>query len=230
MSKKIIAAFGIVGFLASAGLAFARTATVSTTSSATVSAPEVKGEAMMLEVGREGRVLLRGTISSVSSGSVTVKSWGGDWTVNVSSSAKVLPQGAALSSFKTGDFVGVQGTVSQSGAWTVDATLVRDWTDRQVIHQQITSNEKAVREVMSAAPRTIQGSISGLDSTARTFTLTTGNGKAYSVSLDSSVKLLSKNWATLDFTKVSSGDTVRVYGTIASSTITASIFRDISVK
>ncbi|MHB0865409.1 MAG: hypothetical protein ACYC1Y_00665 [Minisyncoccota bacterium] len=230
MTKKLIAAAGIVGFLASAGAAFAQTtATVEATTTATDTTTP-RTQPMVLEVNKNGGILLRGTVSSVSSDSVTVKSWGGDWTVTVPSSAKVLPEGAAIGSFQTGDFVGVEGTVDSSASWTINAKLIRDWTARQALHQQIKANVQSVHTTIASGPRVIQGKVSGLDATARTFTLTNASGTTYSVTLDSGAKLLAKNWATLDFNKVSDGDTVRVYGTVASSTISASVFRDISVK
>ena len=215
MTKKMMAAAGIIGFLATAGIAFAQAA---------------QSEQMLVQIGPAGKVLLRGTIDSVSASSLSVKSWGGDWTVNVGPSATVLPQGVALSSFKQGDFVGVQGSVDSSAAWTVTASLVRDWTARAAETAQIKANVEAVKVERASAPRTVQGTLSNLGATAQTFTLTNAAGTAFSVSLASGAKLLASNWATLDFSKVSNGDTVRVYGPVASSTITASIFRDVSVK
>ncbi len=217
------AALGILGTLAFSGVAFAQT------TSAVVTAPAAS-QPQVLTVGAAGRVLLRGTISAVSSGSVTVKSWGGDWTVNVPATAEVLPQGSAVSGFQTGDFVGVQGTIDQSASWTVTASLIRDWTARQALNQEVKANVQAVRQTEAAGPRVVQGVLSNLDATAQTFTLTNASGTAYTVSFASGVKMLAKNWATLDFTKVNNGDTVRVYGTVANSAITAEVFRDISVK
>ena len=226
MSKKMMAALGIVGFLASAGAAFAQTTTPTTTTTAAPTA----SEQMTLQIGPKGNTLLRGTVSAVSTGSVTVTSWGGDWTVNVPTTASVLPQGNAISDFKTGDFVGVQGTVDSSAGWTVNASLIRDWTARAAVAAQVKTNVQAVHTTMSSGPRVVQGTISNLDATAQTFTLTNAAGTAYSVSLSSGAKILAKNWATLDLSKVTSGDTVRVYGAVSSSSITASIFRDVSVK
>ncbi|MDE1925190.1 MAG: hypothetical protein KGH79_03345 [Patescibacteria group bacterium] len=217
------AVLGILGLLAAGGVAFAQT--TSTATNTAVSAPI---QQMVLQVGQNGKVLLRGTVDSVTATSITVKSWGGDWTINVPASAQVMPQGAALSSFQTGDFVGVQGTVNSSASWTVDATLVRDWTERQAMNQQIKTNVQSVRqEMQSGTPRTIQGTVSGLS--GESFTLTAQNGTVYSVSVASGAKILQKNWLTLDFTQVQNGDTVRVWGPVASSTISASIFRDISI-
>ena len=217
MMKKIALVLGTLGFLAVSGVAFAQT----------TSTPV---QQMVLQVGPAGKVLLRGTVDAASAASITVKGWGGDWTINIPSSARILPQGATLSSFQKGDFVGVQGTVNQSGSWTIDATLVRDWTARQALNQQIKTNVQSVHDTMSAGPKTIQGTLSNLDATAETFTLTASGGAAYSVSLASGAKLLARNWATLDFSKVSNGDTVRVYGAVSSATISATIFRDVSVK
>ncbi len=220
--KNVLAVLGIAGLLASSGVAFART-TGAPTAAAT--------QPMVLNVNRDGRVLLRGMVDAVSSGSVTVKGWGGVWTVNVGSSAKVLPQGAALTSFRTGDFVGVEGTVDQNAAWTVDATLVRDWTARRALNQEVKTNVQAVRQEMRAGtPRNVEGALSNLDTAGQAFTLTTGDGTAYSVTLASGAKVLAGNWTTLDFGKVNNGDTVRVWGPVASSTITASVFRDVSVE
>lgn len=214
---------GTFGFLATGGVVFAQTA--STITSMTTSTPS---QSMVLQVGPAGKVLLRGTIDSVSATSITVKSWGGDWTINVPTTAQVLPQDVALSSFQQGDFVGVQGTINSSGSWTVDATLVRDWTQRQAMNQEIKQNVQSVHQAMSGAPRTIQGTLSNLS--GETFTLTASGGAVYSVSVTSGAKILQKNWLTLsDFTQVQNGDTVRVWGPVASSSVTASIFRDMSI-
>ncbi len=217
---------GSLGFLAVGSVAFAQTAST-TTSGTTTAAP---AQQIVLQIGPTGKVLLRGTIDSVSATSLTVKSWGGDWTINVPASAGVMPQGVALSSFHQGDFVGVHGTVNQSSSWTIDATLVRDWTARQALNQEIKNNVQTVHREMAAGPRTIQGVLSNLNASAQTFTLTSSEGTAYSVTLASGAKLLAQNWATLDLSKVSNGDTVRVYGTISGSAISATIFRDVSVK
>ena len=233
MVKKVLAMLGIAGFLATAGIAFAQTSP--TTSEGGAASPATASVAprtqpMVLEVSPRGRALLRGTVDSVSADSLTVKSWGGSWTINVSSASKVLPNGAALSSFQQGDFVGVEGTVSQDSSLTIDATLVRDWTERKAVHQEIRQNIRSVhQEMRSGTPRIVEGTVSNLDASAETFTLTAGNGTGYSVSLASNAKTLQRNWTTLAFSAVQNGDTVRVWGPVASTTISASIFRDVSI-
>ena len=86
---------------------------------------------MIVQINSNGTVLLRGTVNSVSINSLTVKGWGGSWIVNTSSSTQFMP-GSNISQFKVGDFVGVQGTVNQNASWMIDATLIRDWTVKQV--------------------------------------------------------------------------------------------------
>ncbi|MDE2079594.1 MAG: hypothetical protein KGI73_04395 [Patescibacteria group bacterium] len=231
MSKKLIVAASIVGLFASAGVAFAQATATTLTPTTTTTAPATTvSQQPVLNVAASGNVLLRGTVVSTGSGTVTVKSWGGDWTVNVPASAAVLPSGTALSSFQAGDFVGVQGTVNSSANWTVDATLIRDWTVRAALRQQIKTNVQQAHTTMSSGPRVTQGTLSNLEATAQTFTLTTSAGTAYTVTLGSGAELIGKNWATITLSQVNTGDTVRVYGTVSGSAITASVFRDVTVK
>ena len=219
MSKKIMVAVGIAGFLASAGMVFAQSATNTTPHLPTI-----------LQVNGRGKVLIRGTVESVSNNSLSISSWGGTWTINVGSSTDVVPSGVTLANINQGDFVGVEGSVDSSADLTITATLVRDWTARRVLTQQIRSNIQAVRETMSSVPHVVQGTLSNLDSTGETFTLTNARGTAYNVTLSSGAEILGRNWATIALSQATDGDTVRVFGTVASSTITATVFRDVSVK
>ncbi len=223
----MIAVLGVAGFLASAGAAFAQAPSGVAQAPA---APVAAAEKAVLQVGPKGNVLLRGTVDSAASGTVTVKSWGGEWTVNVPSSAEVLPKGVAVESYKQGDFVGVQGTVDSTANWTVNATLIRDWTARQAVAQEAKANVQQARATMAQRARTIQGKLSGLDATAGTFTLTDAAGTAYSVTLNTGAEMINSKWATISLAKANEGDTVRVYGTVSSTTIAASVFRDVSVK
>lgn len=220
MIKKSIAAAGIVGVLATAGVALAQT-TVSASASVSASQPQV------LNVSSSGKVLVRGTVTAVTDTSVTIQSWGGTWTINVPASAEVLPKGVALSSFKAGDFVGVQGSINSSGSWTVDATLIRDWTERQAISTDVKANVQDIKATVGSGPHNFQGTLSNLS--GESFTLTNSSGTAYTVSLTTGAKVVEKNFRTADFAQVQNGDTVRVWGTEASSSISASIFRDLSL-
>lgn len=228
--KKV--SIGIGAAAASAVLAFALAAAAQTASTSAQSgaAPEAPGQRMVLQVGPAGRVLLRGTIDGAANGVLTVKSWGGDWTVNVPSSARVLPAAAGndLSKFQTGDFVGLEGTVSQGASWTIDATIVRDWTYRQAVTQEARQNRQAVRETMrSESPRNYQGTAGAVSGSS--FPYTSASGASYTVNVAAGAKVLDKRWLPIGITDIQSGDAVRVWGANASGTITAEVVRDLSI-
>jgi hypothetical protein len=132
--------------------------------------------ANVLQVQAGGQALLRGTIDSIGSNSLMIKSWCGDWTVNVGASAQILPAavGRDLTQFKTGDFVGVQGMVSQTANFTIDATLVRDRTAEQTMVQERQQNIESERETKNLGPMNFQGTESNLSGS--TFMLTVAGG------------------------------------------------------
>ncbi|MCX6736033.1 MAG: hypothetical protein NTZ13_03030 [Candidatus Parcubacteria bacterium] len=108
--------------------------------------PQQEEKQMILDVGPEGKVLLRGTIASVSVGVITVKGWGGIWTVNIPTTAEILPEAVKkdITKFKVGDYVGVQGRVLNSVNWTINATLVRDRTRETIIPLRKEQKEQKV--------------------------------------------------------------------------------------
>jgi len=178
--------------------------------------------AMVLNVNANGKVLLRGTIDTVGTNSITVKSWGGSWTVNTASGTQVFPEGS-LSQFAAGDFVGVRGTVNQSASLTIDATMVRDWTVRGTIK----TNQQDIKNIIkSLSPRNWQGTASNLS--ANSFTLTV-DGTAYTVNLAANAEVVNKVFVKLPFADIKQGDMVRVWGPLSGTTITASVVRKISL-
>ncbi len=220
MKKTLIIASIMTGVavLATAFIAGAQTAP-------TVTPPT---QPMILQVGKAGNVLMRGTIASEAAGVLTVNSWGGVWTVNVSSGTQIFPATAGndLTQFKTGDFIGVQGKVSQSASWTVDATLVRDWTYRAAVTQEQKQNIQSAKGIRGDSPRDYVGTAGNVNGSA--FTLSAANGTSYTVNIASGVEIVNRNWITLPLASITSGDNVRVYGVNASGTITAQIVRDVS--
>lgn len=185
----------------------------------------VSSQPMVLEIGPAGRVLMRGTISAVGTNSLTVKGWGGDWVVNIVSSTVLAPKAADMTQFAVGDFVGVQGMVSTSAAWTIDASLVRNWT----VRKQITENKQEIREtIKSIAARNWEGVASEVNNDAMTFKLTV-NGVVYDIKMVAGVKIVNKAFFAMSFNGIKNGDTVRVYGPAADGVITASVVRDVSV-
>lgn len=220
----------IVGASFAAAAAVLATTMVASAQTATSTPNDAsRTQPMVLNVNAAGRVLLRGTIASVNTGTLTVNGWGGVWTVNVGSGAQVLPvaSGNDLSQFKTGDFVGVEGTVSQSAAWTIDATLVRDWTYRAAVSQEVKQNVQEARQIRQAnRPRNYVGTASGVS--AGSFTLTDG-GTAYTVNPTSGAEIVNRNWVAMPLSGIQTNDNVRVWGTASSGTISAAIVRDVSI-
>lgn len=84
---------------------------------------------MTVSINGNGRAMVRGTLDAINSNSLTLKSWGGEWTANLSSDTKLTRRfsgASSLSEFKTGDWVQVSGTANPNAAWTVTANAVRD--------------------------------------------------------------------------------------------------------
>jgi len=228
MNKKLIAGVSTIVTVATFATILIASAQTTSTSPVIVSSSAVS-EHPILQIGPEGRVLMRGTIASVASGVLTVTSWGGVWTVNVSPETKVLPVAAGndLTQFKAGDFVGVMGVVSQSANWTINATLVRDWTYRQVVNQERRENIQSANALRkSNTPRDYVGTASNVS--GNSFTLTV-EGVADTVNVVSNAKIVNRNWITIPLSSIQNGDNVRVWGVNASGTITASIVRDVSI-
>ncbi|OGI71173.1 hypothetical protein A3B84_01415 [Candidatus Nomurabacteria bacterium RIFCSPHIGHO2_02_FULL_35_13] len=86
---------------------------------------------MILNISPNGNVLMRGVVESSSADFVIVKSWGGSWKVEVSSTTKIMSTNRAVSDLQTGDFVGVLGNIIQDGSFVVKASIVREWRQKE---------------------------------------------------------------------------------------------------
>ncbi len=212
-----------------ASAAILATALVAGAQTAVPAPAAVAAQQPIVQVGPKGNILLRGTIASVTAGTITVQSWGGVWTVSIPSSATVLPAAATdyASQFKTGDFVGVEGSVATDANWTVNATIVRDWTYRAALSSQEKANVQSAQGIRSSAPRDYIGTASGMSGSS--FTLSAANGTTYAVNTAANTEIVNRVWATLPFSGITNGDSVRVYGVDANGTVTAQIVRDVTV-
>ena len=229
MTKKFLTGAGAAAIAAVFAMALIAGAQTTTATGAGDSSGTAS-ENPILEVGQAGRVLMRGTIASIGSGSLTVNSWGGTWTVNLASGAEIMPAAAGndLTQFKVGDFVGVQGTVSTAASWTIDATLVRDWTFRAAVVQERQTNvENARQTIQSGTPRNYMGTASNVG--ASSLTLTGEGGNVWTVAPTANAEVVNRNWITIPFASIQNGDNVRTWGVNASGTITAQIVRDTSI-
>lgn len=193
-------------------------------------------QAMIIEINKGGNILLRGTVSSVGSSTLAVKSWGGTWNIIIGGSTTIMPHESAinnLSDVKTGDFIGVQGIINSSAPWTVDAKLIRDWTSRKVLHEETKTNMQAIRSTEKTGRengigRIFEGKASTVKATS--FTLTTAGGSIYTVNVSSATKLVDKAFHILSaLTLMQAGDHIRIFGTASSTVITPQVVRDTSV-
>jgi hypothetical protein len=185
----------------------------------------------VLRVDATGKVLLRGTITAISGNAFTVQSWGGAWTVNVLPGAQVLPNltGNDLAGFEVGDYLGAQGTVDQNAAWTIDATLVRDWTYRaNMSAEQKQNRASASQTVKSGTPKNYAGVVGGLDGSSFTLALD-GTSTVLVVEVAPDAQVTNRNWLFMPLAGVSDGDSVRVWGVNSSGTVAAKIVRDLSL-
>jgi hypothetical protein len=182
----------------------------------------------IVRIDQTGTVLVRGTIDSITPGTIVVKSWGGNWTANIGVATQILPAvaGDDIAQFKPGDYVGIQGTVDGSANWTINATLARDWTYKAAAAEEKKQNVAAAREAALSAPKNYVGTASGVN--GQTFMLLV-KGVADTVNVAADAEVVNRNWITLPIANIRDGDTVRVWGVNASGTIAATIVRDVTL-
>lgn len=237
MLKKIIT--GTVAgavLLSGASLAYAEDATTTvsaTPATSTAPAAPVRAE-MQLSITRGGHVFIRGTVDSVGTDYVMVKSYGGSWKVMVSDKTEVLPKVASgaidLSKFTVGDYVGAIGAVSLSEDWTINARILRDHTEGKALMSDRKENRKTERALRRHAESTVARVTVGTvgDISGASFTITTASG-AITADTGNTTKFVNRKWNTIAFGDIKSGDKIRVYGVVASSTSAAQVVRDLSI-
>ena len=165
-AKKILIGAGAVAtiLIGGASLVIAQNDTSIQPSTTVVS--DSRPQPMIVNIGPGGKTLLRGEIKTVGSSSLTVKSWGGDWIINISSSTQLMPK-TDISQFAVGDFIGVQGMVNQSASLTIDATLVRNWTAKRAsegdgLTSQTSGDKPKKEDSANIGNRGVQGQIQAI--------------------------------------------------------------------
>lgn len=177
MKKKI----SIIALLA---LAVAGGAIVAYHSVSAANAATTAGAtAQSVNIGPQGNVSLRGSITAISGSSWTVASWGGAWTVDVSG-ATVAPKGSTstITSFSVGDNVVVNGTASASGL-TVTAKTVAEATSFMGMGGGSAGGPGKMGGFGGGfrGARADMGTISDLDTSTGSFTLTPKTGSAVTI-------------------------------------------------
>ena len=150
--------------------------------------------------------LIEGTFADLASSTYTITDGTTTYTVDVQTKRilnkdwKTVP----LSDFKSGDTVRAFGTITGD---TMTAVALRDVSLVPVVHH------------------IVAGVVSDLQADA--FTLTAGK-VTYSVHV-STPKVLDRVWRKIAYKDIEDGNTVRVFGVVASSSIDATILRDVSL-
>jgi hypothetical protein len=216
----------VVSLILATSVSLAQETSSSTTSSASTTNPHPMP--LVVQIGPAGNALIRGTVTNVGTDSLSVKSWGGGWTIKIDSNTKFLPQGLTLDQIKAGDLVGLNGKVNSEEILTVHATLIRDWTEKKIIKEEVKQNIKEVREIKKeTTPRINTLTVGSIDQTNNSITATM-NGQTITVKINNA-KLIDRNWRSITLDKIQTNDTIRVYGILSGNTLDASVIRDISV-
>jgi hypothetical protein len=216
-----------------AGLVLAASVSLAqeTSPSATNSVPVVKTKhsAMVVQIGPAGNALIRGTVTNVGTDSLTVKSWGGNWTVKIERDTKFLPRGLTPDQIKAGDLVGLNGKVNSEENLTVHATLIHDWTEKKITKEEIKETKKEVKQILKETkPKIHVLTVETIDKINNTLTAKL-NSQTITVKLANGAKLIDRNFKTIAFDKIEANDKIRVYGVLSDNTLEASVIRDISI-
>lgn len=187
---------------------------------------------MVLDVDSSGSVLLRASVKSIAANSIVVDGWGGTWIIRTNAATQVISNASNaagdVSAISVGDFVGVSGTMARDQIYTVDATLVRDWTTNPLTASTPSTSMTTSTSTTStsAAVPLYTGTASAIG--ADSFTLTSLDGTEYTVMTDNNTVFLNTARETIAFSDITSGDSIRINGSLSGSTITATVVRDIS--
>lgn len=184
---------------------------VALAASTTASSVNTPAPFMSISALRTGNVKLEGTLVSASGSTLTVASWGGNWSVDASS-AKLLRRfggSSTPSEFQAGDQLIVWGSM-QTGAWSIAAKQIQDYSI----------------QVRNVSP---YGTVSNVSATG--FTLTTSNSKVYQVTLGSNVVVVINGKKSTE-SSIVNGSKAQVSGVLDRnlSTITATRVRDTTPK
>ncbi len=222
----------------STGTGATTTPPVATTTPATTTPPVMQKGEWKLNVGDgNGKVLLRGNVMSVGQGMLTVKSWGGTWTVKLNAGAEVLPKvlgvNGDLSKFMIGDYVGVQGFIAPNETLVINAHTVRNWTERRELKDDRKENLDLMKQKRDddkkndqMTGKIIEGTATAVASSSYTVA---HDGKVTTVVTTSATKFVNKNWNTISASDIQVGDKIRAFGNLSSTTLTAEVVRDVSI-
>jgi hypothetical protein len=175
-----------------------------------------------VQIKNNGSVTLKGAqVTGVSGSVITAQTTLGSailtWTITTSGTTQFMnkkSQTITLADIVVGDEINLNGTMASGSSLAVNATVVRDVT--KVQNTPVTS----VRDTFQGSLVTLAGT-----STPTTMTLNIG-GTNYTVNIPSTAIVLSNAWLPVSLSTFVNGDTVRIFGTMSSTTINAFVVRN----
>lgn len=109
----------------------------------------------VLDVNGQGQVRLRGIVSAVSSSTISIKTWGGVWTVLPGVSPEIISKDKVLGTINVGDYVGVQGTIVPDAILTVQGNVIRNrsWREEFPMPKMRTDGLKEINPQNTFSPK-----------------------------------------------------------------------------
>lgn len=169
-----------------------------------------------LEIKKDGRTNIHNAkVLSVSSTTIAVEVALGSAMVpaslSIDASTELISKNQkkiTLTNIAAGDMVNVNGMLQTTSApgLSVKATVVRDLTP--------------IKEVAQENKRVFEGKFISVSSTTPAVLSMTIEGSAFTVQTSSVTLILNKNWLPMNLNAFVAGDSVRVFGSRASSTAT----------
>jgi|GEM_PF-1494320 len=229
--KRIIVALSAIGLLAVLFLLPLRFLAVHAQTE-TFSGSDEAPAPMVIEADDVGNVVIRGQVTSVDDNSLTINSWGGEWTIRTTVSSTVEPATGVsgnLSGIRSGDFVGVEGVFATDEEMTINASFVRDWTTNPLIgvfdndSDSITTDTSVddddvsvdAEDTSTADIITYSGIVDQVDDSS--FTFTDDFGSVYTVTVDDEVAVVNDSNEIRELEDIDAGDTVELDGTATSN-------------
>ena len=86
---------------------------------------------MIININPSGEALVRGIVVGTSTAnSIVVKSWGVNWTIEISTTTELITLNKSIADLQSGDFVGVSGKINSAGGFEIDAKVIREWAKK----------------------------------------------------------------------------------------------------
>ncbi|MDO8510092.1 MAG: DUF5666 domain-containing protein [bacterium] len=178
------------------------------------------------EIGTNGKIKLRGTLTGIAGNTLSVKNVAGTWTVKTTAVTDLIPEN--LASFITGRLVGVHGTMATGTDWTVNAKSVHQFTDKQEEKEVKKEIKKELKNIRKSAPKPkmFEGKVQAIASSTITLNASTS---PITVMTNGGTKFISRVWSAITLGSIQIGDKLQIWGHRASSTVTAKAIRNLSI-